>query len=235
MKFIFVTLFKDLIKPYFENSILKKAIDKNLISIDFFNPRNFSNDKHSKVDNSLAGGGAGMLMSPQPLYDTLKHIKNIDKNSHIIFLLPAGKTFHQNDAKRLSRINKNIVLVSGRYEGLDERVVEEFADEIFSIGNYILTGGELPSLVLVDSISRNINGVLGNSQSLDGESFENLLLEAPNFTKPNTFNGNSITSELLKGNHGKIATLKTEFSILKTKYYKPNNKIKYDIRKKYDK
>jgi len=219
MKFTFVTLFTNLIKPYFEDSILKIAIQKKLIEVDFYNPRDFTKDKHKKVDDTLIGGGAGMLMSPQPLDDTISHIKEQDLSAYIIFLTPSAKLFNQKDAKRLSK-KKHIVFVSGRYEGIDERVIEMHANEVFSIGDYILTGGELPSLVMCDAISRNIPGVLGNELSLEVESYENHLLEAPSFTKPNIFKKRWVIKEFLKGNHGKIATLKYDLSLLKTKYHR---------------
>ena len=233
VKFTYITLFPNLIKPYFSDSILKRAIDKNLINIEFFNPRDFSTDKHKKVDNYKAGGGAGLLMSPQPLFDTLTDI--IEKeNPYIIFTSPVGKKFNQNDAKRLAS-KKNIIFVCGRYEGIDERIIEMFADEILSIGDFILTGGELASLVMSDAIARNVENVLGNKQSLEEESFEEILLEAPAYTKPNIFARKEIPKEFLKGNHGKIALLKKEMSIKKTKFYRPDLYKKWQIMQRNEK
>lgn len=226
MNFTFVTLFQNLIEFYFKDSILKKAIDENIISVDFYNPRDFSKNKHKKVDDTLCGGGAGQLMFAQPLFDTIDSIKKKYKDAYVIFPLAAAKPFNQNDAIRLAT-KKNIVFVSGRYEGIDERVIETYADEVFSIGEYILTGGELPSLILADAISRNITGVLGNKNSLIDESYnkisinKKMLLEAPSFTKPINFNNLKVPSELLKGNHDKIRGLKEKMSICKTKYYRP--------------
>jgi tRNA (guanine37-N1)-methyltransferase len=221
MTFNFVTLFPNLIKPYFEESILKRAIDKNIFAIDFFNPRDFTQNKHKKVDDTLCGGGAGQLMTAQPLFDCLDKIKKDKPDSYIIFPLAAAKPFNQKDAVRLAN-KKNIVFVSGRYEGIDERVIETYAHEVFSIGEYILTGGELPSLIMADAISRNINGVLGNHKSLDDESYNlDNLLEAPSFTKPIIFNKLGIPSELLKGNHSRMYDLKSKLSVCKTKYYRP--------------
>ena len=221
MKFTFVTLFDNLIAPYFEDSILKKAIEKNLLSIEFVNPREFTTNKHNKVDDYQVGGGAGLLLATQPLYDTLDMIKKEDKDAYFVFPAPAGKPFKQIDAKRLA-LKKHIVFVSGRYEGIDERVVETYADEIFSIGDYVLTGGELASMVMSDSISRNIKGVLGNEDSLEEESFEKMLLEAPSFTKPAIYENKSVPSDFLKGNHAKISNLKNEMAKLKTKYFRPD-------------
>jgi len=221
MKFTFVTLFPDLIKGYFTESILKRAIEDEKISIDFENPRDFTTDKHNRVDAPMIGGGAGMLMTPQPLMDTLKNIREKSDNAHVIFLSPVAKRFTQNDAKRLAK-KEHIVFVSGRYEGIDERVIEAEADELFSIGDFILTGGELASMVVCDAISRNVDAVLGNADSLSVESFEEALLEAPSFTKPTIYENNEVVSEFLKGNHSKITDLKRGLALCKTKYFRPD-------------
>jgi tRNA (guanine37-N1)-methyltransferase len=221
MQYSFVTLFPNLIKGYFSESILKRAIEDKKISINFYNPRDYTKDKHNRVDAPMVGGGAGMLMTPQPLMDTLSSIKEKSLNAHIIFLSPVAKTFTQNDAKRLAK-KDHIVFVSGRYEGIDERVIESYADEIFSIGDFILTGGELASMVVCDAISRNINEVLGNSDSLRIESFEDALLEAPSFAKPKNYAGKEVISEFLKGNHSKITDLKRGLALCKTKYFRPD-------------
>ena len=221
MRFTFVTLFPELVQGYFCGSILGRAIEEQKISIEYQNPRDYTTDKHNKVDAPMIGGGAGMLMTPQPLVDTLKHIQQDSPRAHVVFLTPVAKRFTQNDAKRLST-KEHIVFVSGRYEGIDERVIEHYADELFSIGDYILTGGELASMVLCDAISRNVEGVLGNSESLQVESFESPLLEAPSFTKPNIYEENPVVSEFLKGNHSKITDLKRGLALCKTKYFRPD-------------
>jgi len=226
MKFTFVTLFSNLIDGYFQDSILKRAIDKNIIEIVYANPRDFSTNKHFKVDDTAVGGGAGMVMNPQPLYDCLDSLKEHSEDVHMVFLTPVAKPFRQNDAKRLSK-KSHIVFVSGRYEGIDERVIEDYADEVFSIGDYILTGGELASLVMCDAISRNIEGVLGNSESLEIESFESPLLEAPSFSKPQIYRQNAVPKEYLKGNHSKIRSLKLALSECKTKFFRPEQLLKY--------
>ena len=221
MHFSFVTLFPNLIKGYFTESILKRAIEDKKISIDYYNPRDFTTDKHNRVDAAMIGGGAGMLMTTQPLMDTLGKLKIDSPEAHVIFLSPVAKTFTQNDAKRLAK-KKHIIFVAGRYEGIDERVIESHADELLSIGDYVLTGGELASMVLCDAISRNIENVLGNSDSLHVESFENTLLEAPSFSKPKSYEGNEVVSEFLKGNHSKITDLKRGLALCKTKYFRPD-------------
>ncbi|MBW6487809.1 tRNA (guanosine(37)-N1)-methyltransferase TrmD [Sulfurimonas sp.] len=234
MKFTFVTLFQNIVEGYFQDSILKRAIQKDILSIEYLNPRDFSNSKHNKVDDTAVGGGAGMVMNPQPLYDALSELKTKDKNVHVVFLTPVAKPFRQNDAKRLAK-KSHIAFVSGRYEGIDERVIEKYADELFSIGDYILTGGELASLVICDAISRNIDGVLGNSDSLNIESFETNLLEAPSFSKPENYKNNCVPSEYLKGNHSRIRSLKLALSECKTKFFRPEQLLKHRTRKSYEK
>jgi len=234
MKFTFITLFSNLVEGYFQDSILHRAIDKDILEIGYINPRDYSSNKHQKVDDTAVGGGAGMVMNPQPLFDCLDELKKEDENVHIIFLTPVAKPFVQNDAKRLSK-KSHIAFVSGRYEGIDERVVEKYADEVFSIGDYILTGGELASLVICDAVSRNIEGVLGNSDSLSIESFETPLLEAPSFSKPKNYDDLGVPSEYLKGNHSKIRSLKLALSESKTKFFRPEQLIKHRTRKSYEK
>jgi len=214
-----MTLFPQIIEGYFSDSILSRAIERGLISVDFYNPRDYTTNKHLKVDEPMIGGGAGMLMTPQPLFDTLAAIREKSDNLHVVVATPVGKPFNQNDAKRLAK-KEHIVFVSGRYEGLDERFIEE-ADELFSVGDFILTGGELPSLMMCDAIARNVEGVLGNSNSLSVESFEESLLEAPSFSKPKVYRNRGVPQEFLKGNHGKISDLKNAMAKCKTKYFRP--------------
>jgi len=237
MKFIFVTLFPNLIKPYFEDSIMKRAIENSFFEIEFINFREYSTNKHKKVDDTPFGGGAGMVLSCDPLYNCLTDLKIKYPNSKTIFVTPVAKTFNQKDAKRLSN-EKTIIFVNGRYEGFDERLIEEFADEVLAIGDYILSGGELASTVMADAIARNIDGVLGNNESLEVESFENELLEAPTFTKPKNYTkikNSNVISEFFKGNHSIIATLKENLAQAKTKYHRPDIYKKYQVRKKYEK
>ncbi len=224
-----MTLFPELVSPYFEASILGRAKKEGLIEIAYYNPRDYTQNKHLKVDRAQAGGGAGQVMFAQPLDSVLSEIREKNSHVHIIFALPAAKPFCQADARRLAQ-KSHIVFVSGRYEGIDERVIEEHADEVFSIGDYVLTGGELPSLVMCDAISRNIPGVLGNSNSLHEESFESALLEAPAFTKPENFKGSFIIKEYLKGNHAKIHALKRKLALKKTQYFRPDLYKKANIK-----
>jgi tRNA (guanine37-N1)-methyltransferase len=233
MTFTYVTLFRNLIEGYFQDSILKRAMEKELFSVEYINPRDYSASKHKKVDDTAVGGGAGMVMTPQPLFDALSDLR-ARGDVHIVFTTPVGKSFNQNDAKRLAQ-KPHVAFVSGRYEGIDERVIETFADELFSIGDYILTGGELPSLVMSDAIARNLDGVLGNVASLETESFETELLEAPAFGKPPLYDGLAVPSEYLKGNHSKIAALKFALSECKTKFFRPEQLIQHNKRTFYEK
>ncbi|TKX30527.1 tRNA (guanosine(37)-N1)-methyltransferase TrmD [Campylobacter aviculae] len=233
MKFSFVSLFPNLIQFYFEDSILARARKKNLFKLAFFNPRDFTANSHCKVDDYKIGGGSGLLMQVEPLYNTLNFIQCNEHNPHFIFLTPNGKLFNQKDAKRLSK-KDHIVFVCGRYEGIDERVVEIFANEVFSIGDFVLTGGELPALTLCDAILRNVDGVLGNADSLKEESFEDDLLEAPSFSKPFIFEKKIkyyTPSEFLKGNHAKIAGLKTTLAFCKTKFFRPDLFLEHERKK----
>ena len=220
MKFTFITLFPQIVEGYFSDSILSRAIESKFMSVDFFNPRDYTNNKHMKVDEPMIGGGAGMLMTAQPLFDTILAIRENSPKAHVIVATPVGKPFKQNDAKRLAQ-KEHVVFVSGRYEGMDERFIEE-ADELFSVGDFILTGGELPSLMMCDAIARNVEGVLGNSDSLTVESFELSSLEAPSFSKPKVYDGIAVPQEFLKGNHGKILDLKSAMAKCKTQYFRPN-------------
>jgi tRNA (guanine37-N1)-methyltransferase len=216
MKIVFVTLFPDLIKCYFEDSILKKAVDKGVFNIEFVNFRDYAENKYKRVDTPLVGGGAGMIIDNIALRRALEGLKSKYSESKIVFLTPVAKKFNQKDAVRLSN-ERVLILVCGRYEGFDERLIEDFADEVLSIGDYILTGGELGALVIADAVLRNIEGVLGNIHSLEGESFENSLLEPPQFSKTGKVPG------ILKcGNHKKIQHWQRGLSVCKTKFHRPD-------------
>ena len=163
-----------------------------------------------------------MLMTPQPLDDALRAIRAESPEAHVVFLTPVAKPFRQNDARRLAQAHRHVVLVAGRYEGIDERVIEMHADEVFAVGDFVLTGGELPAMMLCDAVSRMVPGVLGNSDSLSVESFEHNRLEAPSFTKPDLYARRRIVSEFLKGNHSRIADLKERMALSKTKFFRPD-------------
>ena len=234
MRFSIVTLFPHLIESYFSDSILHRAIEQGLIGVDFVNPRDFSPHRFAKTDDYQVGGGAGLVLEPLALSNALDFVKKKNPKTHIIFLTPCAKLFSQNDAKCLSK-KSHITLVCGRYEGFDERLIELYADEAFSIGDFILTGGEIAALCLCDSISRQVEGVLGNSDSLQGESYEEFLLESPNFTKPHNFKNLLIPSEYSKGNHARIHSLKLKASEAKTRFHRLDLYIRYKQRLKDEK
>ncbi|TLD96780.1 tRNA (guanosine(37)-N1)-methyltransferase TrmD [Helicobacter jaachi] len=219
MHFSFLTLFPALIESYFQDSILKRAISNGLISTECVNIRDYALDKYKKVDEPPISGGAGQVIKADVLERALQSVAN----AHVIVLSPCGKPFKHNDALRLSH-KSHISFVCGRYEGIDERVIEKYAHEIFSVGDFVLTGGELPALMLCDSIARHIQGVLGNADSLKEESFAHYLLEAPAFAKisPKNMQFSKAPSVYSKGNHNIICDLKKRLAICKTKYFRPD-------------
>ncbi len=222
MKFNVITIFPQIFSSYFNESILKRAQKNKLIEINVHNLRDYTTDKHKTVDDTPYGGGAGMVMKIEPIYKAVESIKPKVKKSiksRIILFSAKGKKYTQSDAKRLSKYD-NLILICGRYEGVDERVAEHLADEEISIGDYVLTGGEIPAMILIDSISRLIPGVLGNADSLKEESFNSLKakshppvgkagklkakLEYPQYTKPEIFLDWKVPKILLSGNHSEI-------------------------------
>lgn len=199
MKFDILTLFPEMFNSLKE-SIIGRAIDKNLIEINAVNIRDFSKDKHKKVDDTVYGGGAGMLIKPDVVYDAYNSVKSA--NSKVIYLSPQGKTLCQEKVLELSK-EKHLILLCGHYEGIDQRVIDKIADEEISIGDYVLTGGELPAMVLIDSVSRYIDGVLATNSKYE-ESFSNGLLEYPQYTRPEIFEGLRVPEVLLTGHHENI-------------------------------
>ncbi len=203
------------------DGLLKQAIDKGMIKIDITDIRDFAHDKHRTVDDTPYGGGAGMVMKPEPLVSAIKHAVAGDKEYTVIVFSPKGKKFDQRAAKRFSRSAK-FVLVCGRYEGIDERVPAFYADEELSIGDYVLSGGEAAALVFIESVSRLVPGFLGNEDSIISESHENGLLEYPQYTKPRTFEGHEVPPVLLSGNHKEVEKWRTEQSVRLTAAVRPD-------------
>ena len=231
MRFHIMTLFPEIFNSYMDESIMKRAVEKGIIEVHIYNIRDFSNNKHKKVDDYPFGGGAGMVMTPQPIYDTYKHIittHNIN-NPSVIYLTPKGKVYNQSMAKQMS-LKEDIILLCGHYEGIDERIIDLIVTDEISIGDYVLTGGELPALIMIDSISRLIPGVLNQEESFEEESFKDNLLEYPHYTRPRDFEGLKVPEVLLSGNHKKIDERRREESIRITKerrfdlYKKSNEK-----------
>lgn len=209
-----------MIKPMINESILKRAQQSKKIVINIHDLRTYSEDKHHKVDDRPFGGGPGMVMAAQPIFDAVKKIKGRRK-AKVILTCPTGKPLNQKLVKKLSA-EKNIIIICGHYEGVDERVRQHIVDESVSIGDYVLTGGELPAMVMVDSISRLLSGVLGTSESLADESFEHNLLEYPQYTRPANFRGKKIPNVLLSGNHQEVKKWRTEQSLNVTKRNRPD-------------
>lgn len=205
MRFDILTIFPQIFNSYLKESIIKRALKKKLIKIVIHDIRKFSQDKHQKVDDIPYGGGAGMVMTPQPLYDVITHVKKLNKGP-VVFLTPHGQTFSQSRAETLSK-KKGLILVCGRYEGIDQRIRDTLIDYEISIGKYVLTGGELPAMVLLDSISRLIPGVLGKEESHQEDSFSKALnrkKEYPHYTRPANFRGMKVPEVLLSGHHKEI-------------------------------
>ncbi len=224
MKIDILTLFPKMFEGFISESIIARAINNNLIEINIIDFREFSSSKHKKVDDSPFGGGAGMVLNVQPVYDALISIKNY-QNALKILVSPQGETFSQKKAYELSE-EKHIIILCGHYEGYDERIRDYFDIEI-SIGDYVLTGGELAAMVLVDSFTRVIPGVINKDESHINDSFNNDLLEHPHYTRPREFNGKEVPEVLLNGNHKEIDKWRLEESIKRTKKRRP------DLYKKY--
>lgn len=217
MKFNVLTLFPEMFEPIKE-SILKRAQENNVIEINLINIRDFSKNKHKKVDDYPYGGGAGMLIRPDVVYDAYQSIEN-KNTARVIYLSPQGKVLTQNKVKELSK-QENLILLCGHYEGIDERVLEKIVDEEISIGDYVLTGGEIPAMVLIDSVSRYVEGVI-NTESVDQESFSNGLLEYPQYTRPEVFLNKKVPDVLLSGHHSNIEKWRKEQAIKNTKNKRP--------------
>ena len=199
MKFDVLTLFPEMFE-ILNQSIIGKAIEKELIDINLINIRDFSKDKHKKVDDTPYGGGAGMVMKPDVVYDAYQSIE--DKHAKVIYMSPQGKPLNQKKVEELSKEN-HLIILCGHYEGIDQRVLDKIVDEEISIGDYVLTGGEIPAMVLIDSVSRYVEGVL-NKESKNEESFSQGLLEYPQYTRPEVFNNKKVPEILLSGHHENI-------------------------------
>ena len=217
MKFDVLTLFPEMFEGL-NSSIIGKAKERGLIEINLINIRDFSKDKHKKVDDTPYGGGAGMVMKPDVVYDAYSSVK--DENAKVIYLSPQGKVLNQEKVKELSNEN-HLILLCGHYEGIDQRVLDEIVDEEISIGDYVLTGGELPAMVLIDSVSRYVEGVLSEDSTKE-ESFSNGMLEYPQYTRPEEFRGKKVPEVLISGHHENIKKWRDEKSLEITKLKRPD-------------
>lgn len=222
MKFHILTLFPEMIQQGLNTSILGKAMQNGYVSLDAINIRDYTADKHKKVDDYPYGGGAGMVMQAQPIYDAWKAVVDqLGYQPRCVYLTPQGRTFHQDMAKDLAK-EQDLIFLCGHYEGVDERVLEEIVTDYVSIGDYVLTGGELPAMVMVDAISRMVPGVLTNAESGTGESFEGSLLEYPQYSRPVEWNGKRVPEVLLSGDHRKVEAWRHAQSVLRTLENRPD-------------
>ena len=220
MIFDVLTLFPEMIEDCCSYSILKRAVDKDILSVNVINPRDFTLDKHKKVDDTPYGGGAGMVLMAQPYVDAYESIKKI-KNSITVMLSPQGEPLTDNLVNDLAGYEQ-IVMLCGHYEGFDERIREIIKPKEISIGDFVLTGGELPALCLIDAVSRKIEGTLGKIESADDDSFSNGLIEYPHFTKPREYRGLAVPEVLLNGNHKEIKEFRFQQSLERTKNRRPD-------------
>ncbi|MCR4704721.1 MAG: tRNA (guanosine(37)-N1)-methyltransferase TrmD [Lachnospiraceae bacterium] len=219
MVFHVLTLFPEMIEGCMQTSITGRAIEKGLLTLDVRNIRDYTLDKHGKVDDYTYGGGAGMLMQAQPVYDAWNSIPG--KGIRTIYLTPQGRTFDQKMAADFAS-EEELIFLCGHYEGIDERVLEETVTDYVSIGDYVLTGGELPAMVMMDTISRLLPGVLHNDDSADTESFQNGLLEYPQYSRPEEWHGKKVPAILLSGDHKKVDEWRLEQSEKRTQERRPD-------------
>ena len=217
MKFDILTLFPEMFKPL-EDSIIGRAKENKIIDINLVNIRDFSTDKHKHVDDTPYGGGAGMVMKPDVVYDAYKSVAS--PNAKVVYLTPQGKTLNQKKVEELAK-EEHLILLCGHYEGIDQRAIDLIQPEEISVGDYVLTGGELPAMILVDSVSRYVEGVL-NKESIEEESFSNGLLEYPQYTRPEVFEGMKVPEVLLSGNHQNIAKWRKEQALQITTIKRPD-------------
>lgn len=217
MKFNVLTLFPEMFESL-KQSIIGKAVEKNIVELNLINIRDFSKDKHKKVDDTPYGGGAGMVIRPDVVYDAYNSIK--DKNTKVIYLSPQGKTLNQKKVEELSK-EESLTLLCGHYEGIDQRVIDKIVDEEISIGDYVLTGGEIPAMALIDSVARYIPEVLSND-SIKEESFSEGLLEYPQYTRPEEFEGVKVPEILLSGHHENIDKWRKQEALRITKLKRPD-------------
>jgi tRNA (guanine37-N1)-methyltransferase len=217
-----LTIFPEVIRSYLGESIVKRALERGLVTADVHNLRDFTTDKHRSVDDYPYGGGSGMVFKIEPVWNALAHMRGDGAERLVVLLSPQGKTFDQERAQALSHETRRIVLICGRYEGVDERVREALVDEEISIGDYVLTGGELAALVIIDSVTRLIPGVLGDQDSAKEESFSWGILDYPHYTRPPEFRGMKVPEVLLSGNHREIERWRRQEALRRTFRMRPD-------------
>ena len=222
MTFHVLTLFPDMIRDGFQTSITGRAVEKGLLSLDTVNIRDFSVNKHNRVDDYPYGGGAGMVMQAEPVYLAYQSVaEKLPKKPKVLYMSPQGKVFNQRMAEELAQ-EEEIVFLCGHYEGIDERVLEEIVDEEVSIGDYVLTGGELPALVIMDAVSRLVGGVLHNEDSAEFDSFHDNLLEYPQYSRPEVWRDKAVPPILMSGHHANVEKWRREQSLIRTLERRPD-------------
>ncbi|WP_454310101.1 tRNA (guanosine(37)-N1)-methyltransferase TrmD [Staphylococcus hominis] len=227
MKIDYLTLFPEMFDGVLNHSILKRAQDKNIIEVNTVNFRDYAENKHNQVDDYPYGGGQGMVLKPEPVFNAMKDLKHTDKTC-VILMCPQGRPFSQAIAEELSEA-EHIVFICGHYEGYDERIRENLVTDEISMGDYVLTGGELPAMTMTDAIVRLIPGVLGNEQSHQDDSFSDGLLEFPQYTRPREYKGMTVPDVLLSGNHANIEKWRHEQKLIRTLHKRPDLLEKYQL------
>lgn len=232
MKFHVLTLFPEMFSSVLHDSMLGRAEKKNLLEFNVINIRDFAVNKHKRVDDYPYGGGRGMVMQAEPIYNAYQSICNtLDEKPYVIYMSPKGEVFSQRKAVELS-FRENLVILCGHYEGVDQRIIDEIVDEEISIGDYVLTGGEIPAMAVIDSVSRMLEGVLSNEDSFTDESHYSGLLEYPHYTRPPVFNGREVPEVLLSGNHSLISKWRMEKALEITAKKRPDMMEEYNKKQK---
>ncbi len=228
MVFEVLTIFPAIIEAYLSESIMRRAVERGALRVDVYNIRDFTTDRHRQVDDYPYGGGAGMVLKPEPVFNAIEHIERDGLERRRVLLTPGGRVFSQSIAEEYARQKRRILLIAGRYEGIDERI-RTVTDEELSIGDYVLTGGELPALVIIDAVTRLLPGVLGDSRSAEEESFTTGLLDHPHYTRPVEFRGMRVPDVLLGGNHRLIRRWRRKEALRRTLRQRPDLLDKADL------
>ncbi|HEB75335.1 MAG TPA: tRNA (guanosine(37)-N1)-methyltransferase TrmD [Nitrospirae bacterium] len=228
MVFEVLTIFPAIIEAYLSESIMRRAVERGALRVDVYNIRDFTTDRHRQVDDYPYGGGAGMVLKPEPVFNAIEHIERDGLERRRVLLTPGGRVFSQSIAEEYARQERRILLIAGRYEGIDERI-RTVTDEELSIGDYVLTGGELPALVIIDAVTRLLPGVLGDSRSAEEESFTTGLLDHPHYTRPVEFRGMRVPEVLLGGNHRLIRRWRRREALRRTLRQRPDLLDKADL------
>lgn len=227
MKFSVLTLFPEMFESVLGESIIGRALKKGIIETEYVNIRDFSEGNYRRVDDYPYGAGGGMVMQPMPIYKAYKSVEG-DKKPYVIYMSPQGSVFSQEKARELAKM-EHVVILCGHYEGVDERIIEEIVDEEISVGDYVLTGGELPAMIVIDATARMLEGVLDSSETMEAESHYNSLLEYPQYTRPVEFMGRRVPDILLSGHHANIEAWRREQSLIRTKIKRPDLLKKAEI------